>query len=820
MAETSRASLGFVTSYGAARRGGYTGTYEEWCELMATVADHLEENRTIHQDVQGAKSATEPAEGEAEGAALTAESWAKGTRGGTAVPDTDPAYHDNAKYYADEAEYQKGLAVQASQVAAQMAGQAEGHSTDAEAWAKGTRGGEDVESGDDAYQNNAKYFSEQSSGSATEAAGSAETAEGWATGGSGGTAGSQNNAKYYSQQAAASAQTAAAMGTNFAPEFSSSTSYSAGDYVLYQGTLYRFTADHAAGAWVGTDAAAEKIAPVVSDLKESLNDCRDVIQIPSKRVRSGNLALGKMNSGSQASGVTIVNALDTVARVTGTVDVSSGNMVVHFTQNIPLTNGHKYTIYVDTSMNTEMPSYGSIFLNGVYDGGTANKSIGQNQLYIVTPNRDTNMTIRYYMAASATVGSVTFADTVFVLYVVEGNDYTLKDFDRLKAIEADVSETENDIVATKEIVDDVTIEGTAGWELDTENNLITTLQDGYYKLKNGVPTVFYVEGFSHMKINVTAGTKYQIDKTHHTYTIAEANSLGVFVNDSGQLVALIADAAGGLPDSEPYDVIAPAGATKMYLTVDYPYTTPLSDIATTVYKYNEVAGYALNSARLSTQPVYYSDISASKKIKIIAGVIRNSGNGWEFLDDTGHNPLNLTTISVDENGYIVVDYGFTAKKVLSLVVAPDETYAGQYTCGASVGFDKATIRLFSLPKAIGGMVKYTNGAWAYANTSDFTGATFDSNGSLTLTHEDLTGYPLSDIYSVSADSNGGNAQIVSAGNTSIIIRLVDASGNVITSPINNTSLFITRHLNKRLMNANNVVNSYGNFWIYGVMEVD
>ena len=30
-----------------------------------------------------------------------AESYAVGTRGGTAVPSTDPAYHNNAKYYAD-----------------------------------------------------------------------------------------------------------------------------------------------------------------------------------------------------------------------------------------------------------------------------------------------------------------------------------------------------------------------------------------------------------------------------------------------------------------------------------------------------------------------------------------------------------------------------------------------------------------------------------------------------------------------------------------------------------------------------------------------
>lgn len=38
------------------------------------------------------------------------------------------------------------------------------------------------------------------------------------------------------------------------PTFSESTAYSAGDVVNYQGRLYKFTADHAAGAWTGTDA--------------------------------------------------------------------------------------------------------------------------------------------------------------------------------------------------------------------------------------------------------------------------------------------------------------------------------------------------------------------------------------------------------------------------------------------------------------------------------------------------------------------------------------------------------------------------------------
>ena len=65
-----------------------------------------------------------------------AEAWAKGTKDGTAVPSTDPAYQNNSKYY----------------------------SVDSEAWAKGTRNGTAVPSTDPTYHNNAKYYAEQSAG--------------------------------------------------------------------------------------------------------------------------------------------------------------------------------------------------------------------------------------------------------------------------------------------------------------------------------------------------------------------------------------------------------------------------------------------------------------------------------------------------------------------------------------------------------------------------------------------------------------------------------------------------------------------------------
>nr|DAI28337.1 MAG TPA: tail protein [Caudoviricetes sp.] len=55
-------------------------------------------------DAQTAKTAAEAAKGAAEDSAEDAEAWAVGQRNGVDVPSTDPAYHNNAKYYKDQAQ--------------------------------------------------------------------------------------------------------------------------------------------------------------------------------------------------------------------------------------------------------------------------------------------------------------------------------------------------------------------------------------------------------------------------------------------------------------------------------------------------------------------------------------------------------------------------------------------------------------------------------------------------------------------------------------------------------------------------------------------
>lgn len=98
-------------------------------------------------------------------ARLTAEAYATGTREGQPISGTDPAYNNHARHYAEQAATEKTAAVTAQNLSL-------GFARKAEQWAKGTNSGTPVSSGEDGYHDNAKYYSQQAAASAESAAAS------------------------------------------------------------------------------------------------------------------------------------------------------------------------------------------------------------------------------------------------------------------------------------------------------------------------------------------------------------------------------------------------------------------------------------------------------------------------------------------------------------------------------------------------------------------------------------------------------------------------------------------------------------------------
>ena len=129
---------------------------------------------------------------QAEGQAENAEAWAVGERAGVPVTSGDPTYENNAEYYAGEASSSATAAGTSETNAATSEG-------NAEAWATGQRNGSDVPATDPAYHNNSKYYSEQADDSAEDSeAWAVGERDGVPVGPSDPTY--HNNAKYYSEQ--------------------------------------------------------------------------------------------------------------------------------------------------------------------------------------------------------------------------------------------------------------------------------------------------------------------------------------------------------------------------------------------------------------------------------------------------------------------------------------------------------------------------------------------------------------------------------------------------------------------------------------------
>jgi len=90
----------------------------------------------------------------------------------------------------------------------------------------------------------------------------------------------------------------------------------------------------------------------------------------------------------------------------------------------------------------------------------------------------------------------------------------------------------------------------------------------------------------------------------------------------------------------------------------------------------------------------------------VAGVIRNKGTGWTFINDTDHQPMNMNLDEGDNAGTTTGGLEVTASGdimfyhkgtgVYSMIVAPDETLASKgLICGASVGNDKSIISMYA-----------------------------------------------------------------------------------------------------------------------------
>ena len=81
-------------------------------------------------------------------------------------------------------------------------------------------------------------------------------------------------------------------------------------------------------------------------------------------------------------------------------------------------------------------------------------------------------------------------------------------------------------------------------------------------------------------------------------------------------------------------------------------------------------------------------------LETLAGAIRNTGAGFALIDDAGHTPIGLTSVTQTSTS-ITVHYTDPIDQVGAVVIGSDETMADHHVeCGASVGLEYVVIRCF------------------------------------------------------------------------------------------------------------------------------
>ena len=225
--------------------------------------------------------------------------------------------------------------------------------------------------------------------------------------------------------------------------------------------------------------------------------------------------------------------------------------------------------------------------------------------------------------------------------------------------------------------------------------------------------------------------------------------------------------------------------------------------------------------RLTTQLAQIIQQYHGKNVKVVSGAIRNNGSdSWEPIIDANHQTDMGVESILTGNTLIDINFNFTAKKIISFVITPDETYASDLiSVGASVIPTKASVRLYKPEKnSVGARIFYNGTEWNTYNVSGVTGVEFRGANDLYITHEPCESFVMN-----ITPRKPVLAIFHSATETETVVRFYDLNGQQLTTPSTDMSIVFEREklvtpagtpVNPKTLN-----NPSGNLWFHGVFEV-
>lgn len=242
-------------------------------------------------------------------------------------------------------------------------------------------------------------------------------------------------------------------------------------------------------------------------------------------------------------------------------------------------------------------------------------------------------------------------------------------------------------------------------------------------------------------------------------------------------------------------------------------------------------------AQIARQAADADIIGIPSNHRLIAGVIRNSGSGWEFIvNDKHQGDMNCINVGIDANdGRLFIDYsGIGAKKVISLLCAPDEAFAAAgYVMGASVGLEKAYLQIFQYGlESVSAKITFSTvegSVTPSASQADgVTGAEWnDDNKSLVVRHATMhnkvSGTIAPFVSIIPAVYGKYITRLASFSVDSTRIEYIDPSTkNKVETPDAGMSINFARlgtALKRNEIDPSTIASSAGNIWFMGIFEV-
>ncbi len=199
-------------------------------------------------------------------------------------------------------------------------------------------------------------------------------------------------------------------------------------------------------------------------------------------------------------------------------------------------------------------------------------------------------------------------------------------------------------------------------------------------------------------------------------------------------------------------------------------------------------------------------------------ILRNTGTGWELLNDGDHTPYNVVSCTNDSNK-ITINYGKTYAEVGSIVIVPDDELNGTYSAGPKGLLTGAEFFLKQPMPSISGRLLFSGGVWSAAALqsagSMVLSGTFP-NFTITHTGDDCASNPPLFVQANTRAMGPITDQSIAATNTRIYL---DPG----YSPVDSHRVFFTRERNRLqqfiALNPNSLSGTFINWWVIGVNKL-